>query len=751
MDRRSPSETLSFMTNTVPAQTNATSTVSNSNTTTEYFSISGMHTRACESYLERLATDTEGVQDASASYTTEVMRVEYDSDETDREIIEDNLSQWGYHASEPTPGETAGERSDFDFQHFRMIFSFIIISLVYLFYIAFFYPVYLGIFPRNFLESHIIIVGLYGPLALFTTVIIFGVGFPILRSAYISLRENQLTVDVLISLSALVTYSYSIVSLAFFGRLYVFFDVATTIIVVATVGNYIRAKYKRRAVKGLAERLSATETPVHRLSEDGEMESVAVDDCEPGDRFFVRPGEQIPLDGVILDGQGTVNEALVTGEARPQRKLPGDEVIGGSAAIDGAFEVQVGEGATSTLDQLRDLVWNLQADQLTTERLTNRIIAVYTLFVGGLSIATFVAWIVLGAIVDTAFQTALTVIIVACPIALSLVAPLAIGRGVAVAADRGVPILDQTTLERIRDADVIAFDKTGTLTTGEMQIVDIETTENTDKLLRRAAAVESYSAHPIAAAIRARVGSPVESSDFERYQYGVVATVEGMETAVGNPALFNELDWECPPSIRTTISQIRERGELPTVVGWEGKAVGVIALADTPRDRWNDVIEELDTEDRQIVVITGDDPLVAKQFENHPGIDEVYADVSPEAKEEIIANLKNEGTVAMVGDGTNDAPALASADLGVAMVSGSDFTVTVADALITDDTLAPFAELFTIAQRTRRRLLESLGLALVTPLIGIPLAVAGFVTPVVAAGLMATGAILVLANSYRSL
>lgn len=710
-----------------------------------------MHTRACESYLERLATDTQGVRDASASYTTEVMRVEYDPNEVDRETIEDNLSQWGYRASEPTPGETAGEQNDFDFQHFRMIFSFIVISLVYLFYIAFFYPVYLGIFPPNFLESHIIIVGLYGPLALFTTVIIFGVGFPILRSAYISLRERRLTVDVLISLSAIVTYGYSIVSLAFFGRQYVFFDVATTIIVIATVGNYIRAKYKRRAVKGLAERLSTTDTLVHRLSENGGTESVQISDCEPGDRFLVRPGEQIPLDGVIVDGQGTVNEALVTGEARPQRKLPGDDVIGGSAAIDGAFEVQVGDDATSTLDQLRNLVWNLQADQLTTERLTNRIIAIYTLFICGLSIATFVAWIALGAIVDTAFQTALTVIIVACPVALSLVAPLAIGRGVTVAADRGIPILDQTTLERIMDADVIAFDKTGTLTTGEMRIDDITAIGDTNELLRQAAAVESYSAHPIAAAIRARVDSPMESSDFERHQYGVVATVKGRETAVGNPALFDELGWESPPPIQTAISRVRERGELPTVVGWDGKATGVVALADTPRDHWSDVVEELHTGDREIVVITGDNSLVARQFENHPEIDEVFTDVSPEAKEKIIAELKEEATVAMVGDGTNDAPALASADLGVAMVSGSDFTITVADALITGDTLEPFVDLFAIARRTRRRLLENLGLALVAPLIGLPLAVAGLVTPIVAALLMATGAILVLANSYRSI
>ena len=720
-------------------------------TETAYFSISGMHTRACESYLERLATNTEGVKGASASYTTEIMRVEYDPCQVDRDTIEENLSRWGYRASEPTPGETAADRNDFDFQHFQTIFTVIVIALLYAFYLSFFYPVYLGIYPENYLDNHVIIFGLYGPLTLFATIITFGVGFSILRSAYISLREHRLTVDVLIALSAVVTYGYSLVSLLFLDRLYVFFDVATTIIMVATIGNYIRTRYKRRAVKGLSERLGTTEITVHRFTDDGQTETVGTDECEPGERFLVRPGEQIPLDGTILDGEGTVNEALITGEARPQRKRSGDDVIGGSSAIDGAFEIQVGENATSTLDQLRDLVWNLQADRTNAERLTNRVISSYTLLVCGLFVVTFVAWLVLGATVDTAFLTALTVIVVACPVALSLVTPLAIGRGVAVAAEQGIPLLDQTVLERIIDADVIAFDKTGTLTTGEMRIANVEAVENTDEVLRRAAAVESYSAHPIAAAIRARTTNPVESTEFERHRYGVTAAVEGTKTAVGNPELLDELDWECPESIRTTVRDVRERGELPTIVGWNGMATGVIALTDTPREHWSDVIENLQSEGRRIVVITGDDPLAARPFEDHPGVDEVFADVSPEAKEEIIRDLKTDGTVAMVGDGTNDAPALASADLGVAMVSGSDFTATVADALITKEDLTPLVELFRIARHTRRRLLENLGLALLMPVIGLPLAVAGFVTPIVAAILMAVGTALILGNSYRSI
>ena len=720
-------------------------------TETAYFSMSGMHTRACESYLERLATDIDGVRSASASYTTEMMRVDYDPLQLDRVTIVEGLSKLGYRASEPSPGETSEDRSAFTFEHFRLIFSFIVISLVYLFYLAFFYPIYLGIFPKYFLNNHIIVTGIYGPLALFTTIIVFGVGFPVLRSAYISLREHRLTVDVLISISALVTYGYSITSLAFLGRQFLFFDVATTIIVIALVSNRIRSKYKRRAVQGLTGRLRNTETKVYRLLDDGEAESVTAEECDEGDHFLVRPGEHIPLDGTVVDGQGTVNEALITGEARPQRKHPGDDVIGGSVAIDGAFEIQVGEDATSTLDQLRDLVWNLQADQTSAERLTNRVVSAYTIFVCALAIATFAAWLVLGETVDAAFLTTLTVLVVACPVSLSLVTPLAIGRGLSTAADRGVSILDQTVLERITDADIVVFDKTGTLTTGNMRVADVDAVEETDEVLRRAAAVESRSSHPIAAAVRALVEESMQSTDFERHRYGVTATVEGSPTAVGSPALLDELGWDCPQSIQTSISQFRDHGDLPTVVGWDGKAVGVIALADTPREHWQQVVENLGTEDRQIVMITGDDPRVARQFEHHPAISEIFADISPEGKEEIVQDLRDEGTVAVVGDGTNDAPALAAADLGVAMVSGSDFTVTVADALVTTDHLSPFVELFEIARKTRRRLLENVALAFLAPAVGLPLAAIGAVTPIVAALLMSVGTILVLANNYRSI
>ncbi|QLC35670.1 cation-translocating P-type ATPase (plasmid) [Halarchaeum sp. CBA1220] len=723
-------------------------------TETAYFSISGMHTQACESYLERRATRLDGVSDATASYTAEMIRVTYDPARVERDVIEEALSAWGYRASDPTPKETPTERNDFDFDHLRTIFSVIAVSPVYIIYAAFFYPVYLGLISTDALDNHAIVTGLYGPVAMFTTITVLGVGFPILRSAAISLRERRLTLDVLIALTALSAYAYSIVSLLFLDRLYLFFDVATSIVVLATIANHARARYKRRAVQDLTDIVDDTETTARRLHDDGTTGSVTVEECVGGDQLLVRPGERIPLDGTVVEGHGTVNEALITGEARPQRKVPGDDVVGGSVVADGAFEIAVTGGATSTLDRLRGLVWDLQTEGDSADRLTDRVAAVYTPLVVVLAVLTLGAWTGVGATTETVVRTALIVLVVACPVALTLVTPLAIGRGLATAAARDVPVLDQTILERVTNVDVVAFDKTGTLTTGKMRVATIYAPDaDAEAVRRRASAVESRSSHPIATAIREHASSDSPSVErFERHRYGVTATVDGDPTAVGNPRLFDALDWETPAHVQDAIESVRAQGAIPTVVGWDDVARGVVAIEDEPRPDWEATVSAFAEAGRHVVVITGDDSAAAHRFADHPAIDAVHADVAPETKEGLVRRLREEyGTVAMVGDGTNDAPALAAADLGVAMVSGSDFTATVADALVTADDLSPVRSLFAIARGTRRRLRENLLLALAVPAIGLPLAVIGYVTPLVATGLTAVGIALVLANSRRAL
>jgi Cu2+-exporting ATPase len=311
-------------------------------------------------------------------------------------------------------------------------------------------------------------------------------------------------------------------------------------------------------------------------------------------------------------------------------------------------------------------------------------------------------------------------------------------------------VFEGSVFERVTETDTVAFDKTGTLTTGEMSVVDVVGTDR-DQILQRAAAVEGRSNHPIGAAILdAASDISADVSAFERNPRSVAATVDGERTLVGHPDTFVADGWEYPTDLQTAVESARANGAHPTLVGWNGTVEGVIVLRDTPRPEWREMVSEL-SEDTDIVVITGDDERVAEQFDDAPGVDEVFAEVRPEAKRELIRRLRADGTVTMVGDGTNDAAALATADLGIAMSHGTELTIDAADAVVTDDDLSTVPTFFRIADRVRARIRQNLLWAVGYNLIAIPLAVAGLINPLVAAVLMGVSSLIVVSNSRRSL
>ena len=318
------------------------------------------------------------------------------------------------------------------------------------------------------------------------------------------------------------------------------------------------------------------------------------------------------------------------------------------------------------------------------------------------------------------------------------------------ALDRGIAVLDETVFERATDPDVVAFDKTGTLTTGEMSVVDVVGADRA-AILERAAAVEGRSNHPIGGAILKAAPEPsADVSGFERNPRSVAATVDGDETMVGHPDAFARAGWTVPDELADAVDAARADGAHPTLVGWDGAAAGVVVLRDTPRPGWDEAIGAFD-DGTDVVVITGDDERAARRFEDHPDVDEVFAEVRPEAKRELIRRLRADGTVTMVGDGTNDAAALASADLGIAMSHGTELTIDAADAVVTDDDLSTVPAFFGIADRVRRRIRENLLWAVGYNLVAIPLAVAGLINPLIAAVLMGVSSLIVVTNSRRSL
>ena len=718
---------------------------------TAYLSVDGMHCTTCEEFIETTATETDGIIAAQASYATDMVRLTYDSAIIEQSALPDVLSTLGYHATEPTETDGKAARNRFEFSHLRLVFGALAAMVVMMCYLVFIYPVYLGVYSSSFLYQPGVRLIIFIPVTFFSTIVLFGLGFPILRGAYVSLRARQPNMDLLIALATLAAYTYSVLSVVLLRNPHVYFDVSTMIIVIVSAGNHIETKLKQQALGNLSQLSESRVTEARHLTADGATETVALEDCEPGDHVLVKPGERVPVDGDIIDGQAAVNEALITGESMPHSKAVGDTVVGGSIVTDSALVIEVGDDATSTLDRLMELLWTVQSADAGAQRLANRVAGLFVPAVVVLAFATTLFWLFTGASFGTAILTGVSVLVISCPCSLGLATPLAIVSGVRAASEQQVILLNPTLLEQITDTDIIAFDKTGTLTTGQMEIDHVSATDP-DALLSRAAAVESRASHPIATVITDAVDTvdlPVTA--FEQHSQGVAATVNGERVTVGHPSLFRTPDWTVPVEISQAIEEALQAGTLPTVVGWNGEVRGMIAVSDTPREAWDEVIAQLATEDCRVVVITGDDEEMARRFETHSGIDTVLTNVLPAEKETVVGQLHEEGATTMVGDGTNDAPALARADLGIAMSNGTELAMDAADAVITTDRLDPIPTIFDIARGARRRLHQNLGWALCYNLVAIPLAMAGLINPLIAALAMGASSLIVVTNSARQL
>ncbi len=720
-----------------------------------FLTVDGMHCTTCEAFLEGRASAVDGIHIVEASYATDTVRVHYDPDVHSPSELPELFSGYGY---------TAGERSDTPTDDVNETAKFLVGGgffgmMVMMLYAIFLYPTYFGYDPIVEFGG---LDGLYifANIWVMSSFVLFYTGWPILRGAYVSLRAGVPNMDLLVALAALSAYAYSTLAMGV-GRTDLYFDVSVAIILVVTGGGYYEGKIKERAVGRLT---ALTEQSVEdaRLADDGE--TVPLETVEAGDRLLVHPGERVPLDGEVLDGTAAVDESLITGESAPVSKRPGDPVAGGTVVTDAPLIVEVDETATSTLDRLVELLWKIQSSTPGVQRLADRLATVFVPLVILLA-GVVAAWTLLsGGGITAALLLGLTVLIVSCPCALGLATPLAIAAGVKTATDRGIIVTASAVFEDAPDIETVVLDKTGTLTEGSMSVLSVEA-DAPDELLRRAAAVESLSEHPIAAAIvghaEQRRGSDgetvtdggvpaVDPGAFDRDSRGVSAPVDGSETVVGHPDLLHDRGLSIDADLEDRISEVRSTGDVPVVVGWDGRARGLIVVGDTPRAEWRDAVRTL-AERRDVVVLTGDEGAAADRFRSVEAVSEVFAGVPPGAKAETIRRLRSHGPVAMVGDGTNDAPALAAADLGIALGSGTKLAGDAADAVIVDDDLRSVPETFRIAERTNSRIKQNLGWAFVYNGLAVPMAVLGLLNPFLAAVAMATSSTLVVTNSARSL
>jgi copper-transporting P-type ATPase V len=583
----------------------------------------------------------------------------------------------------------------------------------------------------------------------------FYVGWPFLAEMVRRARRFTANMDTLIGIGTLAAYGYSAVALFTDGFLY--FEVAAAIVALLALGRYFEARAKSRAGHALRALLELGAKQA-RVVRDGQELLVDIDQVQVGDLLRVRPGEKVPTDGEVVDGASSVDESMLTGESMPIDKQPGDRVAGATVNTSGVLTVRAtAVGADTALSQIVRLVQDAQRGKAPVQRLADRISAVFVPVVIVIALATFAWWALVAGDPLAGLTTAVAVLIIACPCALGLATPIAIMVGTGRGAELGVLIKRIETLERTRHITTVVFDKTGTLTQGRMALTDTATAEgvDVDDLLRRAAAVEADSEHPIGQAIalaaRERVGVLPPVTAFEALVgEGVRADVEGTTVWVGRRSLLASQSLTLDGRLEAEAVELEQVGRTAVFVAWDGRARGVLGVADQLKDDAAEVVAQLTSMGLTVAMLTGDNQRTADAIAAQVGIDRVLAEVYPGDKRGEIERLQQAGeVVAMVGDGVNDAPALVQADLGIAIGTGTDVAIESSDLTLMRGDLPGVPLAIRLSRRTYRTILQNLGWAFGYNVAAIPLAALGLLNPMIAGAAMAFSSVSVVLNALR--
>ncbi|WP_418003117.1 heavy metal translocating P-type ATPase [Mycobacterium sp. PDNC021] len=584
-------------------------------------------------------------------------------------------------------------------------------------------------------------------LALTTPVVLWG-AWPLHHAAWTNLRHGAATMDTLVSLGVLTSYLWSAWMLAM-GSDHLYLEVAATVTTLILAGKFFETRAKRQsgaALRALLD-LGAKDVAVLR---DGSEIRVPIEELAVDDTFVVRPGEKIATDGVVITGTSAVDASMLTGESVPVEVGPGDHLAGATVNAGGRLEVRATRvGADTQLAQMARLVADAQSGKAEVQRLADRVSAVFVPVVIGLALLTLIGWLVAGGSVSAALTAAVSVLIIACPCALGLATPTALLVGTGRGAQLGILIKGPQVLESTRKVDTVVLDKTGTVTTGKMTVVAVHA--GSDNVLRLAGALEHASEHPIAQAVAARAagdGPLPPVTDFVNHDgRGVTGVVDGHEVAVGR---YGWLAMEATPELQTIAQTAESEGRTPVWVAIGGVIVGVIVVSDKVKDTAAEAIADLKKLGLTPVLLSGDNARAAGAVAAEVGIETVIAEVLPADKVDEIKRLQDQGrVVAMVGDGVNDAAALAQADLGLAMGTGTDVAIEASDLTLVSGDLRAVGDAIRLSRATLKTIKGNLFWAFAYNVAAIPLAAAGMLNPMIASAAMAFSSLFVVSNSLR--
>ncbi|CAN5614910.1 heavy metal translocating P-type ATPase [soil metagenome] len=732
------------------------------------FGVGGMTCAACSARVERALSRTPGVESASVNLATERAAVRFRGSETDRETLFQSVREAGYQVIDLGADGQSGDQEAAREEERRRLRQSVLVAGGLTVPI-----VLLDMVPMMIPGGHHWLTGIIPEpallyiLFLLASAVQFGPGRRFYRLGWSSLRAKSPDMNALVMIGTTAAYGYSVVAtvapaLLPEGAAHVYFEASAVIITLILLGKYLEMIARGRTSAAI-RRLVDLQPPVARLLRNGQPTSVPLAEVQPGDALLILPGDRIPVDGIVIEGASYVDEAMISGEPVPVEKTDGAELVGGTVNQTGSLTMRATRvGSETVLAQIIRLVEHAQASKPAIQALADRVVAVFVPVVLVIAALTFGAWLLLGPApaLTYALVAAVSVLIIACPCAMGLATPTSIMVGTGRAAELGVLFRRGDAVQALQEVHVIALDKTGTITLGRPTLTDVVLLNGGDEseVLRLAAAVEARSEHPIAKAIaeggRERGLDIPEAKGFDAVPgFGVEGEVEGRRVAVGALRFMERLEI---PADRRDADRLAAQGKTPLFVAIDGRAVAMLAVSDPIKDDAAEVVQALKASGLRVAMVTGDARATAEVVASQIGIADVYAEVLPADKAKAVTDMQRHGRVAFVGDGINDAPALAAADVGIAIGTGTDVAIEAADVVLMRGDLRGLRQAFSVSRATMRNIKQNLfwaffyNTALIPVAAGVLYAPFGLtLSPVFAAAAMGISSVMVLGNAMR--